>query len=164
MTTRNSRLRVAGLCAVLAVSSFGAESLGTPTPPVQAALPPATVPATAPSALADRALAEAKRRHIQPVADSLRMALPPPPPRTEIKIASPATNHVWKPGHWAPVKGKWQWVAGEWGVPPTPISVWIEGKYNDKDGRWSPGYWQPDRPAPAETESPSNPPPTGGNY
>lgn len=98
----------------------------------------------------DAAVTEAKRRHIKPADDRLRMANPPPAAKPEKKPAAPANNYVWRPGHWAPAEGEWRWVAGEWALPPTPVSVWIEGKYDEKEQRWTAGYWQPDRLAPTE--------------
>lgn len=78
------------------------------------------------------------------------MATPPPAPRLETKPPTPGADRVWVPGHYMPEKGAWVWVAGEWGIPATPSSVWIEARYDVKERRWSPGYWQPDRPAPGE--------------
>ncbi len=85
---------------------------------------------------------EARRRHIR--RDGLSMTEPPPSPREEKRSESPGPNYVWKPGHWAPAKGEWTWTPGEWAVPPTSISVWIDGTYDAKAQRWSPGYWEPD--------------------
>lgn len=76
------------------------------------------------------------------------IAAPPPVPRPETKPPAPAAGYVWVPGHYMPVKGEWQWVAGEWGVPATPSSVWIDARYDAKVKYWTPGYWQPDRPTP----------------
>jgi hypothetical protein len=107
--------------------------------PVPATQTPSLVSAPPPP---DRERAEARRRHIR--RDGLAMAGPPPAAREENKPDSPGSNYVWKPGHWAPVRGVWTWTPGEWAVPPTSISVWIDGSYDDKGQRWSPGYWEPD--------------------
>jgi hypothetical protein len=69
---------------------------------------------------------------------------PPPPARAETKPASPDPKYAWVPGHYIPVKGEWQWVAGKWAQPPTVESVWIQGSYDAKTKRWSEGHWQPD--------------------
>jgi WXXGXW repeat (2 copies) len=79
------------------------------------------------------------------------ISAPPPSPRSETKPTAPAGLYVWVPGHYAPMKGQWQWVPGEWSVPATPSSVWIEGRYDEKAKRYSPGYWQPDRPPAPQT-------------
>jgi hypothetical protein len=118
-------------------------------------LPPATAEA--------KAVEAATKEHIQPVHDRYRMETPPPALRPETKPPMPAQGMVWVPGHWIPVKGEWQWTAGHWGIPATPISVWIDAKYDPKSKQWSPGYWQPDGatpeppevPAPKEDQTPS---------
>jgi hypothetical protein len=91
----------------------------------------------------DEERAEARRRHIRQ--DGPTMSEPPPPAREETKRDSPGPNYVWKAGHWAAVQGEWKWTPGEWAVPPTPISVWIEGTYDARNQHWSPGYWEPDK-------------------
>ncbi len=84
------------------------------------------------------------------------MAAPPPAPRPETKPAAPAANLVWVPGHYMPVKGQWVWVAGEWSTPATPSSVWIPARYETAEKSWTPGYWQPDRPAPTDPNAPAS--------
>jgi hypothetical protein len=112
--------------------------------PPLSSTPGTEAPASGPSPalVADQERAEARRRHIR--REGPIVAVPPPSPRVETKLAAPGNNYVWKPGHWTPVQGEWQWTPGEWAVPPTPISVWIEGTYDGKTRRWSPGYWEPD--------------------
>jgi hypothetical protein len=104
---------------------------------------------------AQQALEEANEEHIKPVRGVLKVETPPPAAREEKKPPSPGAGLVWVPGHWVPVKGEWQWRPGEWGFPATPISVWIEAKYDDKSKQWTAGYWQPDRAAPHEREKSS---------
>jgi hypothetical protein len=64
---------------------------------------------------------------------------------------------VWVPGNYIPVKGEWRWVRGEWAVPAQPISVWIPSRYDPKEKKWSPGYWQPDA-TPAVPATPADAP------
>lgn len=82
-----------------------------------------------------------------------QMAEAPPAPRPETKPEAPGTGYVWVPGHYMPVKGQWRWVRGEWAVPALPISVWIPARYDEKEKKWSPGYWQPDVPATSAPET-----------
>ena len=96
---------------------------------------------------------QAKREHIVPGGDLHRMETPPPAARKETRPKSPEPGLVWVPGHWRPVQGEWTWVNGEWGFPPTPVSVWIEPKYDPVTKQWSAGYWQPDREEPYVEES-----------
>ena len=46
---------------------------------------------------------------------------------------------------------QWAWVPGEWGMPPMPSSVWLEGRYDEKTKKWSAPYWQADRPESYDT-------------
>jgi hypothetical protein len=78
------------------------------------------------------------------------IAVPPPAPRAEAKPDAPGAGYVWVAGHYMPEKGEWRWVRGEWAVPATPSSVWIAARYDEKEQKWSPGYWQPDVPTPAD--------------
>jgi hypothetical protein len=95
--------------------------------------------------ISTKAREEANRKHIRPPTAPVVVDTPPPAPRQEKRPVMTAPGLVWVPGHWVPTKTEWQWVSGEWGVPATPISVWIEPKYDAKTKQWRPGYWQPDR-------------------
>lgn len=115
----------------------------------------ATQPGKLPSELAaSKAVEEANKEHIRPASERFKMETPPPAPRAEKKPPMPAPGMVWVPGHWASVKGEWQWTPGEWGIPATPISVWIDAKYDPKTKQWHAGYWQPDRPSPHRPDPP----------
>lgn len=151
---------VCGTCAALALvqNVRGADSA---TPPAKGNNPP-TAPAS--DALtrveAQKLVGEARQYVAHPSKSSksaisepkvttpeFDMAEPPPAPRPEMKSETPSPGMVWVPGHYMPVKGQWRWVMGEWAVPALPISVWIPAAYNEKEKKWSPGYWQPDIPA-----------------
>jgi hypothetical protein len=114
-----------------------------------------TIPASSELA-ASEALKKANEEHIRESRTFLIVDTPPPPPRAEKKPPSPASDLVWVPGHWIPVKGEWQWRRGEWGFPATPVSVWIEARYDAKTKHWTAGYWQPDKPSPPEPASTQN--------
>lgn len=177
-----SSFLIAGLCSLAGSFASAAE----PARPATAAEPAAKRPESTPTAAAtvdpakksetvspsakketppslteSKAIESAKREHVRPENEQVKIDTPPPGARTEKK--PPATNAglVWVPGHWIPVKGEWHWVPGEWGVPATPVSVWIEAGYDAKAKQWSPGYWQPDRLQPYEPEQPEkeSPPP-----
>ena len=178
-------LLIAGLCTAFMSSATAENAAGKsestphqPTPTSSAAHPPKPAPtrpekakptppqvtsdeSTSTETQASESLEEANEKHIRPARTLVTMETPPPGPRTEKKPPLPAPGLVWMPGHWTPVKGEWQWTPGEWGIPATPVSVWIEPRYDAKTKQWRPGYWQPDRAAPYEPEkSQDDHPPT----
>jgi hypothetical protein len=71
----------------------------------------------------------------QPVAQA--EAIPP----------SPGGGAMWQPGHWqwTGIAGSpWQWVAGEYVVPPTTVSQWMPGHWENRFGQgwvWVDGHW-----------------------
>lgn len=157
-------LFLAGLCASVATIVMGEE--------FRAASPSSTSSADSAPALtlaeAQKTIAAARRyvahpspeeketeRRAEPRVTSpdFEIAQPPPAPRPETKPTQPVTGYVWVPGHYMPLKGEWRWVKGEWAVPATPASVWIPARYDEQEKKWSPGYWQPDRPAAPEATS-----------
>lgn len=105
-----------------------------------------------PELAASKELEEANRQHIRPARASQAVETPPPSPRAEEKPPMPTQGLVWVPGYWRPGKEGWKWTPGEWDVPATPISVWIEARYDAATKQWTPGYWQPDRDQPYEHE------------
>ena len=118
---------LASLCAgTLAVISFGQTS----REPAAANPPPAQVHTGASTFGKDT--------------DPALIATPPPKPLAETKPAAPGPKYIWVAGHYIPVKGQWQWVAGRWSMPPTVESVWIQGTYDATTKHWSEGHWQPD--------------------
>jgi hypothetical protein len=166
-------LVIAALCGWLA-SSASAEhaaknsSTPAPSPAVKAAVQdektqPAPIPkagSTVPPSselAASLEVEEANKEHIKESRTFLTVDTPPPAPREEKKPPAPAAGLVWVAGHWLPVKGDWQWKSGEWGFPATPVSVWIESKYDPKTKRWTAGYWQPDKPSPEPVSSDKEP-------
>ncbi|MEO6004295.1 MAG: YXWGXW repeat-containing protein [Opitutus sp.] len=182
------RFVMVGLCGFMAAVAYGAENPAkppasapaSPTNSAPAAAKPAkkekpeAVKAAAPSAKAiektapelatSKLLEEANKNHIRPAREGVRMETAPPAVRSEEKPPIPAQGMVWVAGHWRPVNGKWEWTAGEWGVPATPISVWIEPKYDPQAKQWMAGYWQPDREQPYEREVEEKEQPTTAKF
>lgn len=179
----NSCITVAGMIGLFSVSVLAAESATKSAQPTQApAAKPApstssnalsaathsqagsakkasspsrakTAEKISPELAASKEREEANRQHIRPARASQPVKTPPPSPRVEEKPPMPTQGLVWVPGHWRPEKGSWQWTPGEWGIPATPISVWIEANYDATTKQWTPGYWQPDRDQPYERET-----------
>ncbi len=156
------------VCSALAVTTLGvaatAPGNASAAAPKASAFDPASAPALT-LAEAQQKIAAAPRYPAHPApkqpgdkkepevkSPGFEMAAPPPAPRAEQKPAVPVAGHVWVPGHYMPVEGQWRWVMGEWGVPATPASVWIPARYDEKTRKWTPGYWQPDRPTPPEPD------------
>jgi hypothetical protein len=150
-----------GVCAAIAGNARGAdESTARPMPraKAEAASPAANAPALT-LAEAQKVVVAARKYEAHPPPDPAgrpaepRVMMPdfqglgpPPVPRAETKPESPTAGFVWVPGHYMPVSGAWRWVRGEWAAPATPVSVWIPSRYDPAERKWTPGYWQPDRP------------------
>jgi hypothetical protein len=159
-----SFLLISGLCGLLASAAWAENTPGkaaTATAPSSATSSPAST-AEKDKATAARdtsstddtkAMEAAKRAHIRPSRNYVKVETPPPPVREETKPPQPTQGLVWVPGHWTPTKGEWKWTVGEWGIPATPVSVWIEPKYDPETKEWTAGYWQPDRTEPYSGES-----------
>lgn len=153
--------------SLLVSVAFGANTppaAPAPSPKSSAVASDQPSPATPPEKLSpplaeSKATEKAIQHHIRR-ADPSVMETPPPAPRAETKPESPSAGLVWVPGHWAAVKGEWQWNAGMWSIPATPSSIWIPAKYDVKTKQWSAGYWQPDRPQPIEPQLPAKDAPT----
>ena len=143
-------------CGLFVANSFGetsAESAtASDTPKHPSPSQKSTAQKPSPASYDDAAAEAAKAAHIRPASAPVATKTPPPAPREETKPPAPAQGLVWVPGHWAPAKGEWQWTAGTWSIPATPISVWIEARYDSETREWTPGYWQPDREQPYEEE------------
>ena len=70
---------------------------------------------------------------------------PKPAVLVETKPPALATDHVWIDGIWAWRKtragfGRWEWVPGEWVVPPHRGAVWAKGGFVNK--AWVDGHWR----------------------
>lgn len=151
--------RLAGIFgAVAALASAQPERPAPPPPAKQSSVASARPSLT--FAEAQRVLASARKYEAHPdgagkpgkatepqvVSEVYEMDTPPPASRAETKPPAPGPELSWVEGHYMPVEKEWRWVMGAWAKPATPISVWIPGRYNDKEKKWFPGYWEPDRP------------------
>ena len=68
----------------------------------------------------------------------------PPPMRTEIVPAAPATDVVWQPGRWSWSGTQYVWVAGQYVARPRPQVAWIPGHWDQTPAGWAwvNGSWQ----------------------
>jgi len=67
----------------------------------------------------------------------------PPPPRREMRSASPGAAYFWVPGHWKWRHGDWYWIRGHW-EKKRRGKVWVPGHWERRGNRraWIPGHWR----------------------
>jgi hypothetical protein len=65
---------------------------------------------------------------------------PPPPPRIEIRHASPGAGYSYVGGYWYPVSGHYKWHGGYWSRPPYEGAAWVVPHHDGH--QYYPGYWQ----------------------
>lgn len=67
----------------------------------------------------------------------------PPALRQEVPIAQPSSNHVWLAGYWTWQNNRYEWMSGNWQVPPNAGSNWIAPRWEKRgdDYRFYEGYW-----------------------
>ncbi len=53
----------------------------------------------------------------------------PPPPQTEVVVASPGPDFVWVGGYWGFNAGRREWVRGTWQRPPHPHATWVAPRW-----------------------------------
>ncbi|MCE5326084.1 MAG: YXWGXW repeat-containing protein [Planctomycetaceae bacterium] len=77
-------------------------------------------------------------------ADPAGMEVPPPPvPLAESIPTVPDDDYVWIPGYWDWTGSDYQWVRGQWMLPPGTARVWVPPRYDLRAGRYFyyRGYW-----------------------
>jgi hypothetical protein len=108
---------------VLAVAFFSLTSCGAPQPTqVVVTTPPPSAPLT---------------------------VVPATPPQAQVEMIppSPGGGAVWQPGHWrwTGIAGSdWQWVSGQYVIPPATASRWVPGQWMQQAGGgwiWVDGHW-----------------------
>ncbi|HYM62316.1 MAG TPA: hypothetical protein VEZ11_15645 [Thermoanaerobaculia bacterium] len=68
-----------------------------------------------------------------------RVIIPGPPmARVEVIGVAPSVLHVWDPGHYVRVEGRWEWVDGRWIVAPRRGAMWVPGRWESRRGDW---FW-----------------------
>lgn len=68
----------------------------------------------------------------------------PPPPQTDVVVASPGPGYVWVNGDWTWNGVTWVWIGGRWVLPPYAHAVWIGPRWERGPRRWHrvPGHWR----------------------
>lgn len=67
----------------------------------------------------------------------------PPTVQSEVVPARPTSNHVWVGGYWTWRNSRYEWVPGNWTVPPRANATWIPPRWEQEGGayRYYEGYW-----------------------
>ena len=97
------------------------------------------------------------------VVPGVRVSVPPPPLRAEVRPVAPSPRHTWIPGHWVWRNGAHVWYGGYYALPPAPGYHWVHARWVNEGGQWvffeghwainqptSPTYVYDPGPAPAE--------------
>jgi hypothetical protein len=102
--------------------------------------------------------AQAQPRHV--LVPGVRVRVPPPAMRAEVRPARPSPNHLWIDGHWAWRGGGHVWVGGYWALPPAAGYVWEPARWVNEGGNWVffEGHWRYEG-APAPAAAYYEPPP-----
>jgi hypothetical protein len=102
---------------------------------------------TAPAALAQ----------VHFVVPGIRVGIPPPALRVEVRPMAPSPNHLWIDGYWAWRGGRHVWLGGHYALPPGPGYVWEPARWVNENGQWTffDGHWRlAVAPPPAEVYQP----------
>jgi hypothetical protein len=73
---------------------------------------------------------------------TLRIGVPPPPPRVEVIGAPPSAAHFWVAGHWRWDGHRHVWAGGRW-LASRPNEVWMRDHWEHRGAEWffHPGHW-----------------------
>jgi hypothetical protein len=108
-----------GLTPILLLGLLAGCNRQTDTSAVAAAPAPAAAPAAAPAPA--------------PVAtDEMYVDSEPPPPQTEVVVASPGPDYVWIGGYWGFNSGRREWVRGRWERPPHAHATWVQPRWEHR--------------------------------
>jgi hypothetical protein len=78
-----------------------------------------------------------------PAINTTIVTVAPPALQSEVVLAQPAPNYVWVPGYWTWHNESYQWVAGNWQLPPNSSSVWVAPRCEQQGNayKFTEGYW-----------------------
>jgi hypothetical protein len=68
----------------------------------------------------------------------------PPALQTENPGPQPSSAHIWVPGYWTWQNSQYQWIAGQWAIPPEGDTTWIPPHWEPEGNgyRFYEGYWK----------------------
>jgi len=70
---------------------------------------------------------------------------PPAPVSVAVVGVAPSARHVWIPGYYKGVNGRYVWVSGKWIVPPRAGAVWVPPRWDARPAGgyvFVPGHWR----------------------
>jgi len=79
-----------------------------------------------------------------PGAEVIIKTAPPSPVSVAVIGHPPSPRHIWIPGYYKGVHGRYVWVPGRWMVPPRPGAVWVPARWASRPGGYAyvPGHWR----------------------
>jgi hypothetical protein len=68
----------------------------------------------------------------------------PPAPQAENPHEQPSSEYLWVSGYWSWHNDHYEWVAGQWEIPPHGTTTWIPPHWEQEDNeyRFYEGYWK----------------------
>jgi len=78
-----------------------------------------------------------------PAVSTTIVTVAPPALQSEVVLAQPGANYVWVPGYWTWHSEGYEWVAGNWQLPPHSSSVWVAPRCEQQGNayKFTEGYW-----------------------
>jgi hypothetical protein len=69
---------------------------------------------------------------------------PPAPVSVAVIGRAPSARHIWVPGYYKGVGGRYAWVPGQWMVPPRAGAVWVPPRWIQKPNGYLfvKGHWR----------------------
>ena len=78
-----------------------------------------------------------------PVVSTTVVTQAPPTLQEEARVAQPSARHIWLAGYWTWRNERYEWMAGQWEMPPTASSIWVAPRWESQGNayRFYEGYW-----------------------
>jgi len=69
---------------------------------------------------------------------------PPAPVSMAVVGVAPSPRHIWIPGYYKGVNGRYVWVHGRWRIPPHPGQVWVAPMWRSGPNGYTfvTGHWR----------------------
>lgn len=78
-----------------------------------------------------------------PVTNTVVVTQAPPAMPQEVVLAQPSPQDVWIPGYWTWRNNQYQWMTGQWVLPPSSSSTWVAPRWEQEGNayRFYEGSW-----------------------